>query len=756
MKYPHVKQHDEKDCGAACLSMICEYYGLKLPLTKFRNIIKVDNQGANIYGLVTGAEMLGLSSNALDGTREELLDGIKNKEFSMPFIARIINEDAFEHYIVIYELNDKYARIGDPNKLNVTKIPADLFFHQWQGQIVVFEPTKNFCSKNGRKGVMKKYYSLIFKQKKVLVAVFLISLIISSIGIASSMVFEYIIDDAVSLGGSASIVECTDENCIEHVHNHSESEHSSFIGKIKIKSQAVFNNIDTVCVCVLAMFLIQAVLKVLRGYMLAIMSKNIEIPLSLGYFNYLVELPVCFFDTRKTGELMSRFFDASKIRDAVSSSTLTIMLDTLMALFTAVILCKMSWKLFIIAIITMIVYALIVICFRSPIKIVNHNIMSSNAQVTSYIKESIDGIETIKAYCYEKESKEKTKKVFDKFIDFVVRGSVIYNVQETLVNVVASTGLVILLWAGTYLCVNNIITIGTLITFYYMLNYFLEPVKNLIDLQPQMQTAIVAAERLNDVLDEETDSSHEGEIQDMSGDISIKNVSFRYGNRDLVLDDISINIPHGGKVAIIGESGCGKTTLAKLLLSFYSPERGSISVGGKEINQFCHKSICEKVSYIPQNIFFYSDSIYNNIRMGNDDITNEDIEKACLICNADDFIKKLPFGYNTLLNENGNNLSGGQKQRLAIARAIVRKPDVVIFDEATSNLDASTEESIWNAIEDTQGDTTYIIIAHRLRTVRNCDVIYVLENGKVIEHGSHNKLIKKDGLYTSYWKKQNQ
>ena len=607
---------------------------------------------------------------------------------------------------------------------------------------------------------MKRYYSLIFKQKKILVVVFVLSLIISGIGFASSMIFEYIIDDAVSIGSLVSADDCMDENCTKHDHEydytHFESDNTSFIGKITIKAKAVFDNIDSVCLCVLAMFLIQAVLKIIRGYMLAIMSKKIEIPLSLGYYNHLIELPARFFSTRKTGELMSRFFDTSKIRDAVSSTTLTIMLDTLMALFTAVVLCKMSWKLFAIAIITMIVYALIVMCFRSPIKIVNNNIMSSNALVTSYIKESIDGIETIKAYCYESESKKKIKKVFSRFIDFVVRGSVIYNVQETLVSVVSSVGLVVLLWAGTYLCIKEVITIGTLITFYYMLNYFLEPVKNLINLQPEMQTAIVAAERLNDVLDEETECDDENEIQDMSGDINIKNVSFRYGNRNLVLANVSIEIPKGRKVAIIGESGCGKTTLAKLLLSFYNPEKGSISVGGIEIKQFSRKSICEKVSYIPQNIFLYSDTIYNNIRMGNNSITNDDIENACRICNAESFIKKLPFGYDTLLDENGNNLSGGQKQRLAIARAIVRKPDVVIFDEATSNLDASTEESIWKAIEDIQGNTTYVIIAHRLRTIKNCDEIYVLENGKVIEHGSHDKLIKKDGLYASYWKKQSQ
>lgn len=755
MKYPHIKQHDEKDCGAACLSMICEYYGLKLNLTRFRNLIKVDNQGANIYGLVTGAKELGINATALCGNREELIDGIQNKEFSMPFIARIINEDAYEHYIVVYELNDKYVRIGDPAELSVTKIPTDLFFHQWQGQIVVFEPTEKFSPKNERKGTMKKYFSLILNQKRIVAAVFIFSLIISGIGIASSMIFQYIIDDAVSVGNTVSVEEeCTDENCTDHDHSHIHSANTSFISKITAKAEVLFDNIDTVCICILAMFIIQGGLKVLRGYLLAIMSKNIEIPLSLGYFNHLVELPMRFFGTRKTGELMSRFFDTSKIRDAVSSTTLTIMLDTLMALFTAIILCMMSWKLFIIAIITMIVYALIVMCFRSPIKIVNHNIMSSNAQVTSCIKESIDGMETIKAYCYQNESKKKTQKTFNKFVDFVVRGSIIYNVQETLVSVVSSVGLVILLWAGAYLCINDVITIGSLITFYYMLNYFLEPVKNLINLQPEMQTAIVAAERLNDVLDEEKENSDETGIEDMSGDISIENVSFRYGNRDLVLRDVSMDFPHGSKIAIVGESGCGKTTLAKLLLSFYTPENGYISVGGKNISQFSSKSVCERVSYISQNIFLYSDTIYNNIRMGNNDISDEEIENICRLCNADSFINKLPFGYNTILEENGSNLSGGQKQRLAIARALIRKPDIVIFDEATSNLDAVTEDTIWKAIEETQGKTTYIIIAHRLRTIRNCDDIYVLDSGKVIEHGNHEKLIIKGGVYASYWKKE--
>lgn len=276
-----------------------------------------------------------------------------------------------------------------------------------------------------------------------------------------------------------------------------------------------------------------------RGYSLAIVTKNIDMRLSLGYYKHLLELPMNFFGTRKTGELMSRFSDASNIRDAVSTATLTIMLDTLMALFTGIYLYLINNKLFLITIIVLAIYALILMFFRKPIKIINQDVMEENAQITAFLKESIEGIETVKAYQFEEPATKKTQNLFVKYINQIVKGTIVYNLQDVLVNIVESIGLVVLLWVGAFLCVENIITIGTLIAYYYLLGYFLDPMKNLIELQPTMQTAIVAAERLNDILDVDPEDRSQKQIHDMYGDIIFNHVSFRYGNRNLVLKDRS-------------------------------------------------------------------------------------------------------------------------------------------------------------------------------------------------------------------------
>jgi len=758
MKYPHIRQHDEKDCGAACLSMISEYHGLKLPITRFRDLIKVDNFGANIYGIVTGAKEIGLDAEALEGNADELLEGIKNGEITFPFIARIINEELFEHFIVVYAIKNGKVYIGDPAKVQITKIPLDMFFAQWQEQIITFTKDETFQKGNERKGSLKKFFKLITNQKKLLALVFVVSLVISGISLFSASIFEYIIDDAVTVGDvNGELSE--DEHEHDHAHEEEEEEEElskaeSFLIKMEEKLSVVFQNLETVCISIILLYLIQAGLQTWRGYMLAVMAKNVDVPLSLGYYDHLVDLPANFFGTRKTGELLSRFSDASNIRDAISTATLTIMLDTLMAIVTGAYLFILNYKLFVITVIIMAIYAVIMMCFRKPIKVINQNIMEGNAQITAYLKEAVDGIETVKAYKYEDVSKNKTKNLFTKFVNQVVHGSVVYNLQEVLVGLVESVGLVILLWAGAYLCIENIITIGTLITFYYLLGYFLNPVKNLIELQPTMQTAIVAAERLNDILDVETEDNSKKDTDNLIGDIKFENIDFRYGNRNLVLKNVSMNIPKGTKVALVGESGCGKTTLAKLLMNFYVPEKGAITVNGKSISDYSPQSVRKHIAYISQNIFLFSDTIYNNLRMGEESITDEEIQEVCRLCFADQFIQELPFGYDTMLEENGNNLSGGQKQRLAIARALLRKPDILIMDEATSNLDAITEESIRKIIDDLSKNMTVIIIAHRLRTIRSCDYIYVMENGEVKEEGSHEELLKRNGMYADYWNSQ--
>ena len=282
--------------------------------------------------------------------------------------------------------------------------------------------------------------------------------------------------------------------------------------------------------------------------------------------------------------------------------------------------------------------------------------------------------------------------------------------------------------------------------------YFTTPVKNLIELQPQLQTAFVAADRLDDILEQGVEK-----IDISSADMpkihrwELKNIDFRYGNRELVLQDVSISIQRGQKIALVGESGSGKTTIAKLLLNFYTPEKGSIEIGGQPIEKIDIGALRSSIAYVDQNTFLFADTIKNNLKLGNPDVTNDEIINACKLANADEYISALPLGYDTPIYENGSDLSGGQRQRLAIARAILRKPQLLILDEATSNLDTITENAIKNTIFNLSDDISCVIIAHRLSTIRNCDKIYVMDNGKVIEEGSHDELIDKQGTYYKMW-----
>lgn len=732
--------------------MISEYYGAKYTIAKCRDLIKVDNNGASIYGIVTGANEIGLDADALEGDINELLEGLNDNEVVFPFIARIVNELGFEHFIVVYNINLKTntVRIGDPGKSKITNMPLETFKKQWQEQIVTFKVNESFRKVNEKKGSFIKFFKYIVNQKKLLAIVFVLSLLVAFINILGSVIFQYVVEDATI----TSIDEVKDEDSLEVIEvedNHEgESKFYVFLERLESKLVIIFENLNTVCISIICLYLLKIFISILRGYMLALTAKQIDVPITLGYYEHLLDLPGRFYGSRKTGEYMSRFSDTDSIREAISSSTLTLMLDTVMTIACGIILFFINSKLLLITIVVMVIYAIILFSFKKPIKTINHEIMEQDAQITSYLKESIDGIETIKAYHCESTTKNKTRKLYNIFANKNVKAALIYNIQGNLIGACESIGIVILLWYGASLCVKNIISLSDLMMFYYLMGFFLTPVKNLLDLQPELQTAMVAAERLNDILDAEKENNDKEKIESMNEDIIIDDVDFRYGNRALVLDDLSMKFKKGKKTAIVGESGCGKTTITKLLMSFYEPEKGSITINGKSIYNYSPNSIRDRIAYVSQNIFLFSDTIYNNLRMGNEDISDDQIEAVCKLCCADEFINKLPMGYETIIEENGNNLSGGQKQRLAIARALLKKPDIYIMDEATSNLDTITEKSIKEIIEKLLSDKTCIIITHRLNTIKKCDYIYVIKDGKTVEEGTHDSLIAKKGEYESY------
>ncbi len=747
------KQHDERDCGAACLSMIASHYGLKYPISKYRELTKTDQNGANLYGLCDAAQKIGFHAEALSGNMDELLDGVKKGEIKFPFIAHIINEDYMQHFVVVLNIKNNKFIIADPAKGKV-KYTIEQFAELWNSYIVTFEKTDNFQKGNYTKGSFKKFFSLLKGQYTKLSSVIILSLIISFIGIIGSFVFEIIIDDFYTVNETIICEEdCTDEH--EHITEETVSENENLFDRIVGFLTNNASNFNLFFVCLIGLYILQALIQFLRGYLISHVSKRIDMRLMIPYYDHIIDLPISAVSTRKTGEYLSRFSDADAVREAVSGATLTLILDSFMVIACGIILFLENAILFYISLVVIFLYAVIIFCYKKPLENINRDVMENNARVQSYLKESIDGIETIKANHTENITKAKNNSKFNRLINAVFKNNIISISQDSICDLIELVGTIIILWVGFGMVLANKVTIGSLITFYALLAYFTEPIKNLIGLQPMMQTAVIAAERLNDILDIPTEEKETKQNKDIAFDnITFSNIDFRYGNHELVLRNISFEINKGEKVAIVGESGCGKTTLAKLLLKFYQAEKGEILVDGKKLSLVSTNEIRDKISYIDQNTFLFSDTVKNNLTFGDQELTDEHIKDACNAAKADEFIQELPFGYDTFLDENGKNLSGGQRQRLAIARALLRKPKLIIFDEATSNLDTITESAIKDTIFDLNKELTCIIIAHRLSTIKNCDKIIVMDKGCVVEIGTHEQLLHQHGKYFELYNRQ--
>lgn len=696
IKFPFVIQHDERDCGAACFSMIAEFYGSKLKLESCRNLIKVGPEGASMYGIIIGADKIGFDAEPYESDVSDLLNEVKAGNVKLPIIVRILTDQMYEHFTVLYAINNKNVILGDPAKTKIRKMPLKEFENIWLGQLITFEKREDFISRNEREHNIRKYFIEIKKQKVAMFLVLLGAVILLFINLAGAYLFRFILSDSYNV--------------------------------FYIWGHVITDGIDKICLALILLYLFRILVEILRCNILTVVTKNIDISITMGYFKHLVKMKMEAFDTRLTGDFISRFYDTADIREAVSSVVLSAVIDAVMAFICGAILVKLNIQMFLITVLTVVLYSIIIFSYKHKIKKVKNDIMSAEARVTSSLKESIDGMQTIKAHNLENHCYHKVFNLYERFANRILIGTRVINIQNALATFIASAGVVVVISIGYKEYLKGILSIADIFTFYYMLDYFMGPISGLIKLQPDIETAVIAADRLADVMDIELEKQPKDNSDTivLDGDIIFNNVTFGYGYDNPIFSHMNIVIKKGAKTAIVGGSGSGKTTIAKLIMGFYYPEEGDIFIGNTNMKDCSVNSIRNSIAYISQETFLFESSLYSNLVLGNSKIDKDEVNAVIEKCGLSDFVKRLPLGLNTLIAEGGKNLSGGERQRIAIARALLSQKKIMIMDEVTSSLDDDLGRKINHMIANLPSDITCIIITHREDVTDFCDEIYSL------------------------------
>ncbi|PSB09134.1 ABC transporter ATP-binding protein [Pleurocapsa sp. CCALA 161] len=703
-RYPFFKQHSNSDCGVACLVMVSKYWGKNFSINQLRAVANVDRSGASIKGLITAAESVGFM------VRPRKADLLALQSQELPAIAHWEGN----HYVVVYQVTKRQVIISDP-AIGRRVISRQEFVAGWTGYTLLLTPTAKFEQVPETEANLWKYGKILEPYKAVLLEIFAASLIIQIIGLFSPIFTQILLDRVVVQRSVPTLI--------------------------------------AVGTGLLIFRIFQVVISTLRRYLLYHTANRLDLSLIVGFIGHTFNLPLNYFETRYVGDITSRINENRKIRGFLTGDAITTVLDVLSLFVYVALMVWYSWKLSLLALVVVPIFAIVTI-FATPFLVrISRESFNASTKEKSYLIEGLTGISTIKSMGVEQTVRWRWEDLINESIRITFSGQMIQERVKLCTDLIDTTVSSLLLIFGVWQVIQNQLTIGQLIAFNMLVANVISPIKRMITLWNNFQEIRIAIERTDDVINTPAEAGLAGEnlvtIPPIKGKIRFENVTFRYDleSETNTIENLSFEIQPGQTIALVGRSGSGKTTISKLLLGLYPPVKGKITIDGYDINKISLKSLRQQTGVVNQNTFLFGGTILENLTIGHPHASQGAIEEAARLAGAADFIEELPLKYGSQVGEGGGLLSGGQRQRLAIARALLGKPRLLVLDEATSNLDAESERIIQNNLNTILKNQTTLVIAHRLSTVRQADLILVMDRGLLVESGTHEELMAQRGQY---------
>ena len=691
MKNIRIKQHDLSDCGVACLASVSAYYGLEIPIARIRQYSGTDAKGTNLAGMMDASEKLGLMAKAVRLKKETL------NEAPLPLIAHLKIKEGWFHFVVVFKTGKNSVKLMNPANGNIERWSRSKFDEKWTGVILLIAPSEHFKTGKEKVSMWSRFINLIKPHRSIMIQAGIGAIFYSILGLSTSVYVEKLIDYVIPSGN---------------------------VRLLNLMSLG------------LLLFLVfRIIIGFLKSVFMLHTGRKIDALLILGYYRHLMRLPQRFFDTMRSGEIISRVNDAVKIRAFINNTAVDIIVNLLIIIFTFTLMFIYSGEMASRMVLIIPIYLIIYLFYNKLNKKFLRLTMEQSAEVESQLVESLNSMASVKRF--NTGWKENLKFEF-RFVpllksSFTANKNSVY--AGSLNEFFSGFFLLILLWTGTFQVFRQKLTPGELMSFYALFGYMLGPLNSLIQSNRYIQDAMIAADRLFQILDMEQENDHE-DMADISPSditrIAFEKASFRYGPGKNLFAELDMRFEMKSINGISGDSGSGKSTLLSLLQGIYPLTSGRIVFGTYELDYIRKSSLSAIIASVPQKTDVFNGTLAENIAVCEQQPDMTKVIQVCYETGIMEMIENLPAGLFTLLGDNGVKLSGGELQKIAIARAVYRDPEIFLFDEPSAAMDAASEEKLKNTIIGLkQKGKTIILVSHRNSTLEICDTLHYLKNGKV-------------------------